>query len=252
MKNHGWNETDISITIKDTKGLVLYKKNYPGDQDGELDISADTISLSGIGIALLVTYSSLPTCGSCGDDMQLFGMNSLGYIVPITGVIRVYDKISDNSYFNVKWVKSRDDLTSGIPSLNHQDCNQCEPYLELVDITGFCGFNTLAYLLVEKDGISQDVYSRQIESNKIPLKVGDENYYTLKEILDNEDSTIKLYSKSDTLSQVKIIQLKKGMTIKFFEGLRKDNELWIHLRIAGYEGYIIWNDVWKLGFPPCD
>ncbi|HEY4785046.1 MAG TPA: hypothetical protein VIH57_03310 [Bacteroidales bacterium] len=251
-QDHGWNETDVSITIKDTNGSILYKKNYPGNQDGELDISANTISLNGIGIVLLVTYTIYPSCGTCGEDVQIFGFNSLGYLVPYTGVIRVLDKISDDSYFNIKWVKSGDDLTSGVPALNYTDCIQCKPYLEFMHFTGSCGFNTLGYVPVEREGILQDQYSHEVVSDKIPLHVGDANYSTINEISEEDgNDVINLYTKTDTLSPVKIMQLKKGMTIKFFEGLRYNNNSWIHLRIAGYEGYIIWDDVWKLGFPPC-
>jgi len=250
---YGWNETDVSMIISNPKGSILYRKNYPGDQEGQLNISVDTIFLNGIGNELLVHYTFYPSCGSCGEDVQVFGFNSLGYLVPFTGVIRVLDKFSNNSYFNIKWVKSRNDLTSPLTSYDSKNCDHCESYLECLHFTGDCGFNTLEYFTIQKEGVLQDFSKGEVKSNIIPIKVGDSEYYTIDQVFaeDNND-IVKLYSEPNTAIKAKTMQLKKGMIIRFFEGLESNENSWVHLRITGYEGYILWEDVWKLGFPPCD
>jgi hypothetical protein len=151
--------------------------------------------------------------------------------------------------FNIKWVGSKNDLISSSSSSNSKNCAGCKPYLEYIQSTGNCGFNTLGYSLLQKEGISQDIYFQEVELDKIPLSVGDSNYCTLKEISKDMDDGdfIKIYPRPEILSKPKVLYLKKGMTIKFFEGVKG----YVHLRIAGLEGYIIWDDIWKLGFPAC-
>jgi hypothetical protein len=244
---HGWNESDVSIIISDSKGSVLHKKNYPGDQDGQLDISADSISFRGIGKMLLIHYSSLPSCGGCGEDVQIFGLNSLGYLVPYTGVIRVYGDILPNSFFNLKWAESSDDLITEGSHSDFNNCKNCKPYIECIRPTGYGDLISFGYYPLEPEGTLEDGFSHDVKLNKIPLQVGDSNYFTIDQITDEDgNDMIQLYSEPDNSSKTQTFQLKKGMIVKFFEGL---DYKWIHLRLSGYEGYLEWNEIWKLGFP---
>lgn len=245
--NHGWNETDVSILVSDSRGSVLYKKNYPGDQDGQLNISVDSIFFEGIGNMLLIHYSNFPRCGGCGEDVQIFGLNNLGYLVPYTGVIRVYDNISNNALFNVKWATTKTDLISGVYQSDFKNCKNCNPYLELIIPSGFGNLIALGYYPLEKEGTSEQANFQEIETDRMPLRIDDSNYFTIQQVEeDDENDRIQLYANPDDASQSKIMQVKKGMIVKFFESL--DNK-WIHLRIAGFEGYIEWNELWKLGLP---
>jgi hypothetical protein len=248
-----FNETDISITISDSKKNVLYKKSFPNFDDQTLDVSVSSILLDGIGYTLMVHSQVEPGCENCNGDLQMLGLNSLGYLVPFTGIISGCDEVySKDSLFTIKWVKSRGDLTSGAPTLNYKDCHECQPYLEILHFYGFCGgFSSLGYIPIEREGIFEETANREVDSDRIPLQVGTANFYTINELLE-DNPFVNIYTKSDKLSQMKKMPLKKGMTIKFFEGLKRENDTWIHLRIAGYEGYIIIDDVWKLGFSPCD
>ena len=246
-KDYFWNETDVSIILTNNNGAVLYRKNYPGGPGGEMDISVDSIYLEGIGSKLLVNFVFVPSCGSCGNDVQILGFDEYGYIVTYTDIIRVYETLDSNSYFRVRWVKDKNDLI--LTSENCADYLRCKSYLEFANFTGFCGFNTLEYVPIEKNGIYEGPFREKVNFDKIPLEL---KYYTIDKLYEFEtDSALVLYSKPDILSHTNTINLKKGMAVKFFEGLNLNDKVWIHLRIAGNEGYILWDDISKLGFPAC-
>ena len=87
---YDWEESDISFAITDKKNKELYRRNFPSYKGAGSDkFTAEQFTFPYIGKVLLVNFESYPSCGSCGYKGQIFGINSLGYLVPITGTIQM-------------------------------------------------------------------------------------------------------------------------------------------------------------------
>jgi hypothetical protein len=249
-KTSPFKESDISLTVIDSKDQVLYRKNYPADGDGELHITVKSKYLTGLGYVLLLYYLDLPSYPDEGNTVQVFGLNAFNSFVALTGNIRVSDDCDSQSCMgNLKWF-FKDSISDKPISKSKDEI----PYIEVRSLSGYMEMETFDYYPIYKNGNYGESGYRAKNLRKIPIV--EPLYYTIKnnnhKIIDN--TNVVVYSKPDTMSSNKLILLKIKMVVKFFEIIKVEKnhntEFWVHLRINGYEGYVLWDELEQLGFSP--
>ncbi len=250
---YNWEDCDVSFSISDKNRKELYRRNFPSyNGDGSNIITAELLKFSDLGNFLFVTYNSIPSCGGCGYEGQVFGMNSLGYIVPITGIIHIdYGEEKSVNNLNPIWAYLQQDkglVTEG-------KCKECKPYIEVITHTGYCGLNTVEYYNVSLEGIflenkdaTYPFFNQQISLDD---KISDR-------FMPNKSNsiidTLSFYSSPHKCKENPQLKFIKGSSIIRFLDLKINDEgFWLRMRINGYEGFVNIDDEYKkFGFEPCE
>ncbi len=229
-QGYDYPDADISVKFTNTEGKVLYIRNLPSSNNSIIGIAS--IDLNGIGKVIGIIYDQFPCYGTGCDKLQILGFNDIGYLVPFTGMIPL-------------------DMSFNLSSLVNLKMNgKC---LEIPGFRLFCQLKTFLYYYIDKFGIfSENAYNETI-FEKFPIQYQESSYQSIENIDDDRyKSPIKLYSKPDTTSSNNLIILKKNTIIKYIDGYHRNSDFWVHLRINGNEGFILWNDLYYLGLDACD
>lgn len=248
-----WKECDVSFSITDKNRREIYRRNFPSyNGDGSNIISVEQLVLPDIGMTLLVNYESVPSSGGAGYDGQVFGINSLGYFVPITGIIHMDNgSLTSVENLNPLWAKLQQDI--GVVRLGK--CENCEPYIKVITHTGFCGLSIVEYYYIRKEGIFLEntdatfpFFKKQIEvSNEILLRFKQTESTAIRD-------TFMFYSSPNKFETKPRNKVVKGNSIVGFIDLTiNDSGFWLRMRIDGYEGYVHLDEEYqKFGFQPCE
>jgi hypothetical protein len=250
---YDWIGTDVSFSINNKNGKELFRRNFPIMKgDGCIGLSAEQLIFPYLGKFLFVNYTFLPSCGGCGYDGQVFGINSLGYIVAMTGIIHI-DNEKPYSLENIKPIWAYLEQAQGVVKTGK--CHECKPYIEAITHTGLCGLNVDNYYEISMEGIFNEKNNGKYPFFKEQVKLDDNILLRFKPEKDNSiKDTLSFYSsphKCQVKPQMKII---RGSSILRFIDLQSNDEgLWLMIRIDGIEGYVNLREEYnKFGFQPCD
>jgi hypothetical protein len=243
-------QSDSLITVCDSQGKVLFTESFPLDEATEVTLFADTMSFCGLGTLLTYQYEVSPNYGNCTTDMQFFGYNAAGEFVPFTGFIPVCDGTKPQ----IKWVKSTKKMNTGQIEL---DCPGEEdtlvPYLVVRHETDFCEVSVVDYYKIALDGLknTKDYAAEKMEQQ--PIFVNDTLLNTLK-FDETTLSTLRLalYAKPSLSSSKKKVIFRQSNSLKFHFGTQTNANSWIFVRINGVVGYMLLEDLEKLGFEKCE
>jgi len=241
-----YSESDSSITIFNSKGKVLYTESFPLDGSSDLSFFADTMSFCGVGTLLAYNFEVNPNYGNCTNSIQFWGYNESGEFVPFTGFISVcYDTKP-----NIKWVKSKLKInTDG----NEYDCPGKKevllPYMVVQHETGFFGVAIFDYYKIDLNGLKNTKDYTAEKNVRQPILVNDMQVDTL-EYDETMLSTLRLnlYSKPNLSSSKKSIHFKERNSITYHYYTQTQSNFWIRVSINGIDGFMLFDDLEKLGF----
>ena len=243
-------ESDSIITIFNSKGKVLFTDSITNEPSNDVSISVDTMSFCGVGT--LITYNSDENSGygNCTNSVQFWGYNQSGEFVPFTGFIPVCADTKPK----IQWVKSKLKIhTEG----NEYDCPDEKeilfPYVVVQHETGFCEVSIVDYYKLDFNGLknTKDYAAEKIDKQQILTENMQEK------TLEYDETTLSklrlaLYSKPYLSSSKKSIKFKKSNTIKFQYCTQTPSNFWICVTMNGVDGFMLFDDLEKLGFEMCD
>jgi len=243
-------ESDSMLTILDSKGRVLFTDRYALDGFSEVTLGADTMSFCGLGTLLACTFETSPNYGNCTTNLQLFGFNKSGELVPFTGLI----PLCDGTTPQVRWVKSG---RTKNPQGNEYHCPGGEeklvPYLAVPHETGYCEVSTIDYYQMEPNGVrnTKEYGAAKLERQPI-LQM--ERQFDMVEQEEPAEATPALvwYARPDLSAAKKPVNLKKGHPVTLRYTTKTQANRWICVSINGVEGFLLLRELEKLGFEKCD
>ncbi len=245
-------DADVSIRIENSKNDLIYIRNLPSSNNKLL--SAEILDLNGIGNALVLIYDMFPCYGKGCERFQVLGFNDLGYFVPFTGFIDLESGKNPDLISNIKsrWLNNDYKEVEGKIHKSYFEPDY-KLYLEMYDYYILWDIKVLTYYPILNDGIFSDVdYKESYFNNEDPIFYNNSNILNVKNI-----DRVKLYepkylySKPNLESEKRIFYLNLASVIEIVKEIKSD-EFWINLKIDGIEGYIMTNDLYDLGFNPCE
>lgn len=228
-----WRETDVSIIVRDSKGNVLYRRNYPSNLNG-MRITAKQIALPrGGGEALLIMRDLWQSAPGTGVSAQLFRFNTHGQFVAITGDISPIAYGADPKFFPVKEM-----IIHGKLRL-------------LVETQFWTGnFMVLYHYPINLDGVSSDLTS-PLRFRAYPIEVNEDEAKSLRKYYVAQNASVSLYKvpSMHTYDPIKV-PIRADSVIECIAAMEYGEQWWIYVRIDGKEGFVTGQiDFERLGLP---
>jgi len=231
-----WPESDVSYTIVDSTGAILLRRNFPAN--GEWDMSFDFTQedIPSIGSVVNCGREVVPSAPGSGADYQLFGLNSIGQIVSLTGVI-------SSETFKIVFLNP----SQGTTPISPNDALS-RPFIESEIWTG--NFTALVYHSIYPDGVTfDDAGQSTFGFEKIPVRINDDETRQNRERNKDKAPIISLFDSPDRNStNFKNISVDAGSSIQFLNAVRRDG-WWLHVVIDTREGYVRSEDFDAIGLP---
>jgi len=243
-------KSDSLITLFNSKGKVLFTDSIALDGSGDISISADTMSFCGVGTLIAYNYDNYASYGNCTNSIQFWGFNKSGEFVPFTGFIPVCSGTKPT----MKWVKSRLKLnTAG----NELDCpdekEQLLPYMVVQQETKFCDVTIIDYYQIELNGLKNTRDYAPEKVDRQPILAEGSQFKTLEYEAETLSTlSLELYSKPQLSASKKSVIFKNSNRMKFHYCTQTPSNFWICVRINGVDGFMLLEDLEKLGFEMCD
>jgi hypothetical protein len=242
--------SDSLITLFNSKGKLLFTDTITLDGSGDISISADTMNFCGVGTLLAYSVDNYASYGNCTNSLQFWGFNKSGEFVPFTGFISVCSGTKPM----IRWVNSRLKLnTTG----NELDCpdekERLLPYVAVQHETKFCDVTIIDYYKIDLNGLknTRDYAPEKVERQPI---LADNSQFKTLEYEEELISTLRLdlYSKPHLSALKRSVSFKKSNRMKFQYCTQTPSNFWICARINGVDGFMLLEDLEKLGFEVCD
>jgi hypothetical protein len=238
------------ITLFNSKGKVLFTDSIALDGSGDISISADTMSFCGVGTLFAYNYDNYASYGNCTNSIQFWGFNKSGEFVPFTGFIPVCSSTKPK----IKWVTSRLKLnTAG----NEYDCPDKKelllPYMAVQHETKFCDVTIVDYYKIDLDGLKNAKVYTEEKVERQPILADNSQFKTLEfEAKTLSTLSLELYSKPQLSASKKSVVFRNSNRMKFQYCTQTPSNFWICVRINGADGFMLLEDLEKLGFEMCD
>jgi hypothetical protein len=228
-----WPKTDGSITVRDGKGEVIYRRNYPTTGEFELKIVVAGVELPGGRKAVLIMREFSPSAPGTGVDGQFFAFSSAGQFVPISGVIvpSCNDAVPSNFPVREKTVGGRKRIE-----------------VEVRDWTGH--FGVIRYFPLDLEGVAHNT-AQPISADRYPVQVRVEDARRIRKDDFPKGSTVNLFKQPVSAGAPSAqVNVRPDSKIEFLDAIEVDRQWWLRVKIDGKEGYVTGEeDFHRLGLP---
>lgn len=233
---HNMPESDVSYEISDSLGTIFLRRNFPATGECEMSFDFTQEDIPTIGKVLNCTREVLPSAPQSGVDSQLLGLDDLGQIVSLTGVI-------SSETFKIVYLNPSQGTTPTDPFKAFS-----EPFVEGEFWTG--NFTAVNYYYINPTGVPYDAAETlPYGFEKTPVRIDPDQAQNDRALNKDQAPTIFLFTKPDRNSKdFKKVLVKVKSSIQFLDAVYGSG-WWLHIIIDDQEGYVQPDELNKLGLP---